>query len=86
MMNEEQLRAQLDAIYASTSWRITAPFRWLVRLPRKIIENLILLKNFPMKQNNMENKEQEVLVEKLYLTHDAKKILSELQRNIQNQK
>lgn len=86
MMNEEQLRAQLDAIYASTSWRITAPFRWLVRLPRKTVEKLTLLKMSPKKHENTESKEQEVTLEKLYLTEDAKKILSELQRNIQNQK
>ena len=29
-MNEEQLRAQLQAVYASKSWRITAPLRSLV--------------------------------------------------------
>ena len=30
-MTEKQLREQLDAVYASTSWRLTAPLRWLVR-------------------------------------------------------
>jgi hypothetical protein len=28
-MNEQQLREQLDAIYRSTSWRITSPIRWI---------------------------------------------------------
>jgi hypothetical protein len=28
-MTEDQLRAQLDAVYASTSWRITAPLRFV---------------------------------------------------------
>lgn len=28
-MSEEQLRAELDAVYASTSWKITAPLRSL---------------------------------------------------------
>lgn len=31
-MNEEQLRAQLNAVYSSTSWRITAPLRAVSRL------------------------------------------------------
>lgn len=31
-MNEEQLRAQLQAVYASKSWKITAPMRELVAL------------------------------------------------------
>ncbi|MFZ6745765.1 hypothetical protein ACO0LC_21280 [Undibacterium sp. JH2W] len=29
-MNEKQLRAELDAVYASTSWKVTAPFRYVV--------------------------------------------------------
>ncbi|WP_395009614.1 hypothetical protein [Undibacterium sp.] len=28
-MNEEQLRAELDSVYRSLSWRITAPLRYL---------------------------------------------------------
>jgi hypothetical protein len=28
-MNEQQLREQLDAIYRSTSWKITSPLRWI---------------------------------------------------------
>lgn len=39
-MSEQQLRAELDAVYRSTSWRITAPFRLLVSLikqPRTIL-------------------------------------------------
>lgn len=35
-MTEEQLRAQLDAIYASTSWKVTAPLRWLSQIFQKI--------------------------------------------------
>lgn len=31
-MTEQQLREQLDAVYASTSWKITAPFRFFVSL------------------------------------------------------
>lgn len=30
-MNEKQLRAELDAVYASTSWKITAPLRYITR-------------------------------------------------------
>lgn len=33
-MNEEQLRAQLNAVYSSTSWRITAPLRAMSRIVR----------------------------------------------------
>lgn len=33
-MTEEQLRAQLEAVYASTSWKITAPLRGIARLRR----------------------------------------------------
>lgn len=33
-MNEQQLREQLDAIYQSTSWKITAPLRWIVGLTK----------------------------------------------------
>ncbi|MFZ6875210.1 hypothetical protein ACO0LF_24350 [Undibacterium sp. Di27W] len=29
-MNEKQLRAELDAVYASTSWKVMAPFRYVV--------------------------------------------------------
>jgi hypothetical protein len=28
-MTEDQMRAELDAVYASTSWRITAPMRFV---------------------------------------------------------
>lgn len=31
-MTEKQLREQLDAVYASSSWRITAPFRFFSTL------------------------------------------------------
>lgn len=40
-MSEQQLRAELDAVYRSTSWRITTPFRLLVSIikqPRTILE------------------------------------------------
>ncbi|MBI1770916.1 MAG: hypothetical protein HYR68_00840 [Burkholderiales bacterium] len=30
-MNEKQLRAELDAVYSSLSWKITAPFRCVTR-------------------------------------------------------
>lgn len=39
-MSEQQLRAELDAVYRSTSWRITAPLRFLMtRL--KFLMNLL---------------------------------------------
>lgn len=47
-MNEEQLRAQLNAVYSSTSWRITAPLRTLSglvragKLPRARIKSRIV--------------------------------------------
>lgn len=31
-MNEEQLRAELKAVYASSSWKLTAPMRYSVEL------------------------------------------------------
>jgi O-antigen chain-terminating methyltransferase len=34
-MNDKQLRAELDAVYRSTSWRITAPLRALSSLARR---------------------------------------------------
>lgn len=34
-MNEQQLREQLDAIYRSTSWRITSPLRWIGQINSK---------------------------------------------------
>ena len=36
-MNEKQLRSELDAVYGSTSWRMTAPFRWVSSLVRRYI-------------------------------------------------
>ena len=35
-MNEKQLRAELDAVYRSTSWRLTAPLRALSLLVRRL--------------------------------------------------
>ena len=35
-MSEEQLRIQLDAVYASSSWRLTAPLRFFVRVLRSL--------------------------------------------------
>lgn len=50
-MNEEQLRAELAAVYASTSWRMTAPLRLtmtmvysvraFVRNPRPLVGNVL---------------------------------------------
>lgn len=34
-MNEKQLRSELDAVYRSTSWRVTAPLRWLSSFVRR---------------------------------------------------
>lgn len=36
-MNEKQLRAELDAVYRSTSWKITAPLRLLSALVQRYI-------------------------------------------------
>ena len=36
-MNEEQDRAQLEAIYASKSWKITAPLRVIMSLMQRAI-------------------------------------------------
>ena len=36
-MTEEQLRAQLDALRSSTSWKITAPLRLLVRMSKALL-------------------------------------------------
>ncbi|MFA9273534.1 MAG: hypothetical protein ACEQSE_01550 [Candidatus Aquirickettsiella gammari] len=36
-MSEQQLRAELDAVYRSTSWRITAPLRYLSAFVRRSI-------------------------------------------------
>lgn len=63
-MSEQQLRAELDAVYRSTSWRITAPFRLLVSLikeprtivglPRRIVRKLT---HIGMRQDNTQHKE-----------------------------
>lgn len=52
-MNEKQLRAELDAVYQSASWRITAPLRLLSKFvqrfllrplsPRRLISTLVTL-------------------------------------------
>jgi hypothetical protein len=34
-MNEEQLRAELAAVYASRSWKITAPLRRIIDIARR---------------------------------------------------
>lgn len=34
-MNEDQLRAELEAVYASSSWKITAPLRYIVLLLKR---------------------------------------------------
>lgn len=36
-MNEKQLRAELDAVYGSLSWRITAPLRYLSAFVKRSI-------------------------------------------------
>lgn len=36
-MNEKQLRAELDAVYGSLSWRITAPLRHLSAFVRRFV-------------------------------------------------
>lgn len=36
-MNEKQLRAELDAVYGSISWRITAPLRHLSAFVKRFI-------------------------------------------------
>ena len=36
-MNEDQYRAQLEAIYASKSWKITAPLRLIMSLMQRAI-------------------------------------------------
>lgn len=43
-MNEEQLRRQLAEVYSSTSWRITAPLRFLGNLFRRRYRPLAALK------------------------------------------
>lgn len=40
-MNEKQLRAELDAVYGSLSWRITAPLRYLSAFVRRYIFSLL---------------------------------------------
>lgn len=39
-MNEQQLREELDAVYRSTSWRITAPLRWFMAGLRFFIHSI----------------------------------------------
>ncbi|MFZ6768261.1 hypothetical protein ACO0LM_14460 [Undibacterium sp. Di26W] len=34
-MNEDQLRAELKAVYASSSWKITAPLRMVFQLLKR---------------------------------------------------
>jgi hypothetical protein len=36
-MTEEELKAQLNAVYASTSWRVTAPLRFVGGVARGMI-------------------------------------------------
>lgn len=42
MMNEDQLRVQLEAVYSSTSWKVTAPLRFFskyINVLKRIIFN-----------------------------------------------
>jgi hypothetical protein len=42
-MNEDQLRAQLEAVYGSTSWKVTAPLRLFSKCIKSL--NRIILKS-----------------------------------------
>lgn len=48
-MNEEQLRAELDAVYGSLSWKITTPLRLLSKSLRSVKSGGLRLRSFSIR-------------------------------------
>lgn len=46
-MNEKQLRAELDAVYSSSSWKMTAPFRYVTRTISSLKNTRFSLRSLP---------------------------------------
>ncbi|MFZ6711391.1 hypothetical protein [Undibacterium sp. TC9W] len=85
-MNEEQLRAELKAVYASSSWKLTAPMRYSVELLKngglpKLLRDikLVLKKLMPAKVDKTEV--AEVMPDRL--NDEGQRILNELQSRMQ---
>ncbi|MFZ6799394.1 hypothetical protein [Undibacterium sp. Di24W] len=79
-MTEEQLRDQLDAVYASTSWKITAPLRATSGLFRKI-QQLLYRPNEPVVSDHLSLPEDDAVPFVIIdpdMSRDALNILSEL--------
>nr|WP_315484429.1 hypothetical protein [uncultured Undibacterium sp.] len=79
-MTEEQLRDQLDAVYASTSWKITAPLRVASGVFRKI-KRLFYKPNEPVVSGHLNVPEDDAVpfvISDPDMSRDALNILSEL--------
>jgi len=81
-MNEEQLRAELKAVYASSSWKLTAPLRYSVELlksgglPKLLRDIKVLLKKL-MPAKTVKAEAVEVMPDRL--NDEGQRILNELQ-------
>lgn len=81
-MNEEQLRAELKAVYASSSWKLTAPLRYSVELlksgglPKLLRDIKVLLKKL-MPVKTVKAEAVEVMPDRL--NDEGQRILNELQ-------
>ncbi|MFZ6658574.1 hypothetical protein ACO0LH_25325 [Undibacterium sp. TJN19] len=87
-MNEEQLRAELDAVYASSSWKITAPLRYVVLLlksdgwQRMSSDLHALMKKLQRAPALPPAEPAEIRVDRL--NAEGKRILGELQSRVKN--
>ncbi len=81
-MTEDQLRAELNAVYASTSWKLTAPLRYAVQLLKsgglpKLLRDIkaLLKKLMPVKA--VKARATEAMPDRL--NEEGRRILNELQ-------
>ena len=86
-MNEEQLQAELDAVYASSSWKITAPLRYVALLLKsggwqKMSSDLQTLLKKMRKVPPPQSEPVEIRVDRLSV--EGKRILGELQSRVKN--
>ena len=86
-MNEDQLRAELKAVYASSSWKLTAPLRYVVQLLKsggfpKLMRDIKALVKRNMPAKAVKTKTAEIMPDRL--NDDGKRILNELQNRRQH--
>ena len=90
MTNEDQLRAELDAVYASSSWKITAPLRLFAQMLKRGGWQKLRTdtKKLIQKMRNLSRESQAVLPrhEAERLGIEGKRIMQELQSRIKHNK